>query len=365
MPKPKMKLSRIGLQHCWRGSVHDYVRAMVWSPTGQTLAIASAAGEVVLWTGTDQSLFYLQTAGQLAIDALGFSADGQFLAAGGQDGQVRIWEMTPLTSKPLLAFNYAPAWVERLAWHPHRPLLAFSLGKYVQVWDLEQQVLVTTLNFASSSVLGLSWQWGGNGLGVAGYGGIKLWDSRDWDEDPYHLEIGSATIAIAWSPDDCYLAAGNMDRTITVIEWDADAVQSQRLIPWVMRGFPGKVRHLAWSEGRHGRDFLLAAASSEGIVVWERHPDPTIGWSGRVLQHHQDVVQGIGFQPQTPLLASVAADGLGLWQRANQLACSRSEDGARLSALAWQPQGQWLATGGEGGELSIYGLTTTGQGFGS
>lgn len=49
-------------------------------------------------------------------------------------------------------------------------------------------------------------------------------------------------MAIAWSTDGKFIAEGNLDNTLTVVEWDCPAE------PWVMRGFPGKVRQLAWSQ---------------------------------------------------------------------------------------------------------------------
>jgi len=47
------------------------------------------------------------------------------------------------------------AWVDRLAWSPTQHLLAFSLGKYVQVWDAALGD-IATLNFDTSSALDLT-----------------------------------------------------------------------------------------------------------------------------------------------------------------------------------------------------------------
>ncbi len=71
----------------WQGTLSDYVTAVAWLPSGQ-LAASSAAGEVVLWT--QEALTPLQAGTEQSIDCLAFSQDGQFLAAGGQDGRVKI-----------------------------------------------------------------------------------------------------------------------------------------------------------------------------------------------------------------------------------------------------------------------------------
>lgn len=89
-----------------------------------------------------------------------------------------------------------------------------------------------------------------------------------------------------------------------------------------MRGFPGKIRHLAWSQAltKTGAP-LLASASAECIVVWEKHPDVSRAWEGRVLERHTEVVQAITFQSNTLLLASASEDGwVCLWHKATRLA---------------------------------------------
>ncbi|MEO0430789.1 MAG: WD40 repeat domain-containing protein, partial [Cyanobacteria bacterium J06656_5] len=68
-------------------SLSDYITALVWSPVGHRLAIASAAGEVALWQEDFQEII-LQTASGASIDVLGFSGDAQWLAAAGQAGEV-------------------------------------------------------------------------------------------------------------------------------------------------------------------------------------------------------------------------------------------------------------------------------------
>lgn len=351
------------------GKLLDYVTAITWSPDGQTLAVSSAAGEVMFWrdlpsNGEDAwPLLPLQMANGQSVDCLAFSTDGQLLAAGGQDGQVKIWRMHAdvrvYRCRPLHTLKNAPAWVDKLAWSPTSNQLAFSLGRYVQVWDADLGDIVATLNFENSSVLDLDWRSDGQYLAIGGYHGVKIWHSQDWDEEPYVLVVPSASVAIASSPDGKYIASGNMDRTIAVLEWNSPD-------PWVMRGFPGKIRQLAWSEAKTQLGApLLGSSSVEGIVVWSKQANESLGWEGRVLTQHTDVVQAIAFQPNSFLLASAAADGcVCLWHKAKRLA--QVLDGAPdgFSCLAWHPQGQQLAAGGQNGELLVWSKSTRSQGFG-
>lgn len=337
----------------YSGTLSDYVTAIAWSPQDKTLAATSAAGEVVLWN--DGELTTLQTGNGKSVDCLAFSTDGKFLAVGGQDGQVKIWRNTEL----IATLENAPAWVDKLAWNYTSNQLAFSLGRYVQVWDADTREVVVTLNFDNSSVLGIDWRIDGQYLAIGGYKGVKIWHSQNWDEEPYNLDMTTVSVAMAWSSDGKFLASGNMDRSVTVLEWNNPD-------PWVMRGFPGKIRQLAWSEAttKVGAP-ILASSSVEGIVVWEKLEDDTLGWEARVLTNHVDVINAIAFAPKSFLLASAAADGwLCLWNKAKEVSQILTGVSGGFSSLAWHPEGKLLAAGGDQGELVVWSKVLRGQGFG-
>jgi WD40 repeat protein len=391
------------LQEQWQGTLSDYVTAIAWSPADEVLAASSAAGEVVLWT--PNALTALETGTGESVDSIAFSSDGQFLAAGGQDG-VRIWHLQgegeqgtgvhtrrhgnagkedsetrehgdtgnssgnsfnlsasprlPLSASTnhLLAPSPTPckAWVEQLAWSPIGNQLAFSLGRSVQIWDADTDSIAATLNFEASSVLGIQWRPDGQYLAVCGHRGVKIWNAQNWQDEPYTLDIRAASIAIAWSPDGKYLASGNLDRTLTVLEWNNPD-------PWMMRGFPGKIRTCTWSEPLTPAGApLLAVSCARSIAVWEKQIDESAGWEARMLDLHEDTVQAIAFQPGTFLLASASSDGfVCLWQEAEQVAQILEGASDGFSCLAWHPQGQdgsqtspLLAAGGQNGELLIW-----------
>lgn len=337
-------------QPVWQGCLADYVTAIAWSPQGELLAVSSAAGEVALITRASYEIQFLQQEMGTSIDCLAISADGQFLAAAGQTGEVKIWRLNGSPSEPVRTLKCKSAWIDRLAWSPTANHLAFGFGRYVQVWDAEADVVDTTLNFASSSVLALDWHPHGNLLALGGHGGIRVWNAADWDEDPQGLEIPSASVAIAWSPDGEYLADGNLDSTLTVVEW------ARPHNPWVMQGFPGKVRQLAWSQILAGANApLLATCSSESIVIWERDADESIGWANQVLEAHEGIVQAIAFQPNRLLLASAGEDGwVCLWQAAQHLVQVLEGASNGFSCLSWHPDADLLAAGGCDGELLIW-----------
>jgi WD40 repeat protein len=344
----------------WQGQLSDYVTAIAWSPDGQILAASSAQGEVVLWR--DRQPLTLQPGRGFAINCLRFSHDGQFLAAGGQDGRVSLWQDRGGEFQLVGDLRHSSAWVDRLAWSPTTQQLAVNSGREVLIWQAQAgqtPQLEAQLSFGDSSVLDLDWHPQGKSLALGGYQGLKVWSARDWASDPEVMEVPSASLAVAWSPDGKYLAAGNLDRTLLV--WERGHVH-----PWQMQGFPGKVRQLAWAKVPNSSGTaLLASCSADGLVAWQKDSDPEVGWQALVLEHHIDVVEAIAFQPRTLLLASASVDGhLSLWQGARRLAQVLDGAAQGFACLAWHPQGDRLAAGGCQGEVLIWKQDSRGQGFG-
>ena len=321
----------------------DYVTALAWSSQGKILAASSAAGEVIVWE--NGKLITLQPTTNQAVNCLAFSHNGKYLAIGGQDGKVKIWCENQL----ITTLENAPIWVDQLAWSYTNNQLAFSLGPYVQIWDADTLEVVVTLNFNDSSILGIDWRKDGKYLAINGYKGVKIWSTQDWNAEPFIFSIPSVSITTIWSPDGEYLASGNMDRTLTVLQWENPD-------PWVMRGFPGKIRQLAWSDLKTATGApILAASSVEGIVAWEKSVDESVGWEAQVLTNHVDIIQAISFAPQSLILASAGADGwLCLWDENQEVSQILTDTEAGFSTLSWHSQGQLLAAGSEQGELIIW-----------
>ncbi|MEA5575893.1 WD40 repeat domain-containing protein [Anabaena sp. UHCC 0451] len=200
-------------QQSWEGTLSDYITAIAWSPQGKILAASSAAGEVILYHNLEQQLVkYLQTSNGESVDSLVFSQDGRFLAAGGQNGQVKIWRLQSQEAELISVLENNRTWVDRMAWSPTKNQLAFSCGRYVQVWNADTGNTETTLNFDTSSVQDITWHPNGESLAVAGYQSLKIWMAENWDDDPSLVPVDSTSLVILWSADGKYIASGNREQ---------------------------------------------------------------------------------------------------------------------------------------------------------
>ncbi|NJM27849.1 MAG: WD40 repeat domain-containing protein [Pseudanabaena sp. RU_4_16] len=370
MPKPQ-KQPILAPKPQWRTSLSEYVTDLAWHPHGQTLAAATAAGEIVLYDESApvaQKLSVLHPPNDVSIDCLSFSANGAWLAAAGQEGKIHLWSVEKKESEQhefahVTTLEQGHDWIDRLVWHPTRAEFAFSLGKYVQVWNAERQDIVTTVNFDASSVLALNWHPSGDWLTVGGYQGIKMWSVADWDEDPVYFEMPTATGAIAWDARGKYLAANTIDKTVVLMPWVGKDFDTQ---PWRMQGFPGKIRAFAWSDVQEQAEPILVTTSGDEVVVWRKHSNPNIGWEGEVLRGHVGNVNLVMFQPHTSLLASAGEDGIvSLWQDAAVWNQSLDTSTSEITCLQWHPQLSKIAAGNAQGGLLVWHKFVKATGFGT
>ncbi len=326
----------------WQVQLGDYVTAIAWPDA--ILAAATVAGELVAIPPCGNAKLIRAADGQ-SIDALAFSADGKFLAAGGQMGLL-LWRCVADRYEPI-----APPpgtvgfWIEQLAWHPESPILAYGVGRSVQLLAVGQEQgqhqVIATLPIENASVMALAWHPEGKHLAVGDYRHIRVWDSENWTELPIELPVGSVSVAIEWSPDGLYLAAGNLDRNLIVWRWGNAS-------PWQMRGFPGKVRRVVWATqcNEIGVPYL-AVCSQDGVVIWSKDQDDAIGWHSDVLELHQGRVNGVAFAPvlgagSVELLSAGDEGWVGLWAGGEPVGVLEHE--GAVVALRWGPLGVVTAT---------------------
>jgi WD40 repeat protein len=74
--------------------------SLSFSPNGRSLAVLTVGGDVELWDMTTrhrQQVFHEHSA---AIRAMAFSPDGQTLVSGGHDGALILWEVSSRLAPP-------------------------------------------------------------------------------------------------------------------------------------------------------------------------------------------------------------------------------------------------------------------------
>ena len=334
------------LELAWQAQLTDLVTAIACAPNGSSWAASSAAGEVV-WNPGLLDLVSLQVAGNRSIDCLAFSADSRWLAAGGQTGELLIWDCADCHSPPRLVQQIQIGkWIEQLAWHPVAAQLAIGVGATVQIWDVPTGTEIHTTKFTKSAIFDLAWHPAGSELAMAGYQGVQLWSELGHTAPAAEIETATASIQLAWARDGRYLAAGNLDRTLTIVDWHNP---TQR---WLLAGCPGKIRHIVWIAG--DTTPCLAVASGLAIVLWQLNSAAT-AWEGQLLEGHQEPVVSLAAHPSLPLFASASSDRhLCLWSAQGEIHQIITDGVSQFTVMAWQSQSQYLLAGSQSGSISLW-----------
>jgi WD40 repeat protein len=220
-------------------------------------------------------------------------------------------------------------------------LLAVAAGRQCTFWNEMGEPSGEPLKL-QKTVADLAWIMGGTTLALATSTEVVVHDPADHDERVFTAK--DPILAMAFSPSGKWLMTGNQDATIHV--WNTDSKAEMH-----MRGFPAKVRQLAWH--RHSR--WLATGGGPVIAVWDCSGKGPEGRMPLLLEWHTEAVNALHYQPEGDWLASGARDGgIAVWtptQRQNQVARAKISSG--VTHLAWSPDGKLLAATGEEGEVQV------------
>src|SRR5262249_38890698 len=149
--------------------------------------------------------------------SLAVSRDGCWLAVGGMDGIIRLWDVKTWTEARKVQAH--GSWVKALAFSPDSSRLvsgSWAEGS-VKVWGIPSGEPITSLAHGEVSTA-VAFSPDGCRVVTAGAPGIKVWDARTWQELSA-LEAGEGEIqSIAFSQDGRRLAAGGSEGTVRV--WD-------------------------------------------------------------------------------------------------------------------------------------------------
>ncbi|MBN1286539.1 MAG: serine/threonine protein kinase [Anaerolineae bacterium] len=223
---------------------------------------------------------------------------------------------------------------------------------------------VMLLTGHQGDVTATGWSLGGVRLASASNDGtIRVWDTATGRELVILRGHDQWVNSVVWSPRGTHLVSGSVDRTLKI--WQA--VTGEALM--TLEGHTGSV----WSVDWHRSGQYLASASLDGTVrVWRltpgAHEQAPGAHPAAVLNGHMGTVRTVAWSPNGRFLASGGNDGtVRIWQINLQTgALSRrpahrmltlSGHGGWVRAVAWSPDGTFVASGSDDDSVRVWRIT--------
>ncbi|TVR08988.1 MAG: WD40 repeat domain-containing protein [Salinarimonadaceae bacterium] len=305
---------------------------------GEVAAFALGDGDVLLWRDDAEHRAQAHPGGSVLCGA----GDDERLVTGGDDGRVVVTGADGSTRE---FAKTAGAWIDCVALH-HGGGVAWSAGR--DVTSRDDKGREKSLQ-APSSARGLCFAPKGYRLAIAHYNGATLW-FPNLDAAPELLEWKGSHLDVVWSPDGRFVVTAMQE----------NALHGWRLQPdkghMRMSGYAAKPRSLSWcAEGKE-----LATSGAEAAILWpfDSKEGPT-GKRPREFGLRPMRVSQVACHPRLPIVAVGYEDGYLCLIRTidgSELVVRSNTDAGRVTALAWDRKGQYLAFGcddGAGGVLRL------------
>ena len=305
-------------------------------PEGEILAAGTANGEVRLWRATMGTPLYNCYGHTDWVRSVTFSPDGQMVASGSDDQTIRFWSVS--TGQSLTILHGHQGRIRSVTFSPDGNLLASGgEDQTIRLWSVHTGQVFKTLQGHHGRIRSVAFSPDGKLL-VSGSddGTIRLWQvetGRAVKNLRGHLD---RVYTVAFSPDGQTIASGSEDRTIRL--WEVSNGQSLA----VLRGHRSRVRAVAFSPDRQ---LLISGSDDQTIICWR----VSTGEPVRTLSGHSDGIWAVVFSRSGRTIISGSDDQtIRLWEVSSGQ-CIRTLQGHTdlVWSVAFSPDGQMVASGSE------------------
>jgi len=248
--------------------------AMAYSPDGEYIAMAGRDQAVVYYDGKKQEAMSSFVAHNDQILALAWGPKHMLATASciQRDprqwcikGEVAVWQFEEygMNPKELKRFTDHTDWINAIAISPNGKYLATGGGdNLINIYETKTWTKVATLKGHSSRVSVLAFPGKDSDLlGSAGLDGTaRLWEVPDGDQEKLYKSDGDKFMAMAFSPDGKMMATGGTDQKILI--W---LVKKEKVLKEIS-GVEGQVSALAFSPDGTS---IAAGLYDNNILVWK------------------------------------------------------------------------------------------------
>lgn len=323
-----------------------YSSAVAFSPDGQTLVCGIHDGRVLLFRASDGTLLRTLAGHTQGVYTVAFSPNGQYLASGGLDNTLRLWRL----SDGAPVYTLSGFTCVRVAFSPDSAFLASaSSDSRIRVWSVSSGALVYTIEPPDQvGLILIAYTTDGQYLVSTGQY-LHFWRASDGEHVRDGGAYDDAVYAVAFSPDEQFLATGSEDGSVKI--WRVrDGALEHAFIP---NGRFLYVFAVAYSP--NGEYLAVGGASQDAQVRVYRTSD----WQQvAALVATTGQTRSLAFSPDGQYLARGGYSTIYIW-RVSDWTLERTlvhggGGGFEIHSLAFSPDGNSLASASRDGTVSVW-----------
>ena len=329
------------------GELRGTVTALMISPDSTWLA-AIDNGQPRVWDTAGRAIGTQADSRSPSVRVLAATPDGSWLATGGKDGMVRLFDAATITERASMAGHNRAVTSIAVASNGHW-IATGDEGGTVRIWDVttsQHRAPLPPRRLAPTVMLAAP---DGDWLATIGDTSVQIWDGRTGlprvvlPEAAGSVRSSRITKVVA-APDGSWLAARDEKRVIRI--WDTASGQKRATIMSIRYEAPESITAVAvspdssWLATGDSRGFVRAWDASTGKNIGDFQARPTFANSARIT--------GISIAPDGSWLAArQLGNTMVIWDKGEREV--RATIGGHSSENAViAPDSQWLASDSRG-----------------
>jgi WD40 repeat protein len=323
-------------------------------PDGQRLASAGRDGTIKIWNSkTGDVLQTIKNAHTDAVLSVAFHREGQHLASFGADRKVKVWDLRA-TDQPVFAgpcdTNRKWGMAYSVAFSPDGRKLAAGSEGMVRLWDWKNDLILPSLPGREFQSIPVAFSRDGRLATTIRGDGLKIWNPETRGP-PLTIDAHRHPVsALAFSPDDQWLASASFDRTVKL----SNSTTGAPLGTFDLH--TGNVECVAFSGKR-----LASGGEDKTVRFWDAMTRREV----LALRGHTDRCGCVAFSPDGWRLASASSDRtIRIWDATplqgdeGQEILAFTEHTAEIRSVAFSPDGQRVVSAGQDGIVKVWDATT-------
>jgi hypothetical protein len=276
-----------------------------------------------------------------AIWSIAVSRDSRLLASGGDDNQVRIWDVATGQLLYTLVGHTAKVWT--VAFSQTLPLLASgSDDGQIKLWDVDTGNPRATLPAHTGAVWALAFSADGRLVSGGEDSAIKIWNTNNGEAVNTLAGHKDAVRAIAVSPDGQTLVSGSRDRTIRI--WNLQDGTQRLMLP----GHRDRISALSiTADGQK----LVSSSLDKTIKIWNL----ATGEELKTVTDEEGWVSSLALNPNNRIFALSTGNLIQIRDlETGDILNSLDQQSSNVNTLAFTPNGKELVSGNQDSTLQLW-----------